>query len=149
MLDKDARVPAVLLCGGSSAAREAALARLAEPAAEGRSIAVLRSGAMFAGQGAGLGPHVIVKRAPDGCACCTAGVLFRIAVLELLRARPARLIADLGPGTSRANSSAAASARARIASSSGSLGRALRVVRSIDLDAAAGEAGWPAELSEG
>ena len=141
MLDEDARVPAVLLCGGSRAARDTAVARLAEPAAEGRSIAVLRSGGMFAGPDAALGPHVVVKRAAEGCACCTGGVLFRVALHELLRKQPARLVVDLGPG--------AHVATLEKQMQSGSLGRALRVVGSVDLDAAPGGAGWPAELSGG
>jgi len=141
MLDDDPRVPALLLCGGGNAARDAAVARLAEPAGEGRSIAVLRSGGMFAGPGGALGPHVVVKRAPDGCACCTAGVLFRVAVRTLLRAHPARLVVDLGPG-------AHAEALEK-QMQGGSLGRELRVVGRIDLDAAADEVGWPADLSGG
>jgi G3E family GTPase len=141
MQDNDPRVPALLLCGGNRAARDAAVARLAEQAGEGRSIAVLRSGGMFAGPGDALGPHVIVKRAPDGCACCTAGVLFRVAVLELLRKQPSRLVVDLGPG---AHVETLAKQM-----QSGSLGRALRMVGSIDLDAAAGDVGWPAAVSGG
>lgn len=133
-----ARVPALLLCGGTNDDRDAAIARLAEPVAEGRSIAVLRGGTgMFASPAAPLGPHVVVKRAPNGCACCTAGVMFRVALFDLLRASPARLIIDLGPGAHVATLEAQMQ--------SGSLARALRVVGRVDLDAApdAHALSWP------
>jgi hypothetical protein len=141
MRQDDGRVPALLLCGGSRAARDVAVARLARPAVEGRSIAVLRSGGIFAGPDAALGPYVIVKRAAEGCACCTGGVLFRVALHELLRKQPSRLVVDLGPG--------AHVETLEKQMRSGSLGRALRVVGSVDLDAAPDGAGWPAELSGG
>ena len=139
MKDDTVRVPAVLLCGGSNDERDAAIARLAEPAEEGRSIAVLRAGTgMFANPAAPLGPHVVVKRAPNGCACCTGSVLFRVTLAHLLREGPARLVVDLGPGTDVATLEAQMQR--------GSLARALRVVGRVDLDAAPNpdSLGWPA-----
>ena len=96
----DARVPTLLLCGGSIDDRNAAILRLAEPVASGHPLAVLRTGpGMFAGPATSFGSHVVVKRTPVGCLCCTAGVVFRVALFGLLHAsRPARLIVDLGPG---------------------------------------------------
>jgi len=138
MKEDTVRVPALLLCGGSNDEREAAIARLAEPAAEGRSIAVLRAGTgMFASRAAPLGPHVVVKRAPNGCACCTGGVMFRVTLFNLLRAGPSRLVVDLGPGDHVATLEAQMQ--------SGSLARALRVVGRVDLDAAPGpdSLSWP------
>ena len=138
MKEHNACVPAFLLCGGANEDRDAAIARLAEPVAEGRSIAVLRGGTgMFASPAAPLGPHVVVKRMANGCACCTAGVMFRVALFELLRASPARLIVDLGPGAHVATLEAQMQ--------SGSLARALRVVGRVDLDAAPGSQSlsWP------
>ena len=139
MKDDIARVPALLLCGGSNDDRDAAIARLAEPVADGRSIAVLRGGSgMFANPPAPLGPHVVVKRMANGCACCTAGVMFRVALFELLRAGPARLVVDLGPGAPVETLEAQLQG--------GSLARALRVVGRVDLDAApaAHSLTWPA-----
>jgi G3E family GTPase len=131
-------VPALLLCGGSVGERDAAIARLVEPAAAGQSIAVLRAGTgMFASQAAPLGPHVVVKRAPLGCVCCTASVMFRVALFELLRSsRPARLVVELEPGTHVATLEAQLQG--------GSLGRALQVVGRVDLDAdGLTKVGWP------
>ena len=139
MKDDTVRVPALLLCGGSNDDRDAAIARLAEPAAEGQSIAVLRTGSgMFASAAAPLGPHVVVKRAPSGCACCTGSVMFRVALFNLLRQGPARLVVDLGPATDVATLEAQMQ--------SGSLARALRVVGRIDLDAGLDSLTWPASL---
>ena len=139
MKEDTVRVPALLLCGGSNDERDAAIARLAEPVAEGRSIAVLRGGTgMFASPAASLGPHVVVKRMANGCACCTAGVMFRVALFQLLRAGPARLVVDLGPGAHVETLEAQMQG--------GSLARALRVVGRVDLDAAAATHSltWPA-----
>jgi predicted RNA methylase len=132
MKDDTARVPAWLLCGGTLEDRDAAIARLTEPVAGGHRVAVLRAGSgMFASAAAPLGPHVVVKRAPIGCLCCTAGVMFRVALFELLRAsRPARLVIDLGAGTHVATLEAQLHGEA--------LARALRVVGRVDLDAASG-----------
>ena len=138
MKDETVRVPALLLCGGSNDDRDAAIARLAEPTAQG-TIAVLRGGTgMFANPAAPLGPHVVVKRMANGCACCTAGVMFRVALFELLRGSPARLVVDLGPGAHLETLEAQLQG--------GSLARALRVVGRVDLDAAAGQnsLSWPA-----
>ena len=137
--DDSARVPALLLCGGSISARDAAIARLAEPVAGGHPIAVLRAGSgMFASPTAPLGPHVVVRRAPIGCLCCTAGVVFRAAVFGLLHAsRPARLIVDLGPGDHVATLEAELHGK--------SLGRVVRLVARLDLDAhELNNANWPA-----
>jgi hypothetical protein len=124
----NARVPALLLCGGSNGDRDAAIARLAEPVANGHPIAVLRTGSgMFSSPAAPLGPHVVVKRAPVGCLCCTAGVVFRAALFGLLHAaRPARLIVDLGPGEHVPT--------LETEMRSESLGRVLHVVARFDLD---------------
>src|SRR5688572_23253961 len=101
MNDDTGRVPALLLCGGTMGDRDTAIARLVEPTAPGQSIAVLRSGAgMFASQAVPLGPHVVVKRAPFGCVCCTGNAMFRVTLFDLLRtSRPARLVVELEPGT--------------------------------------------------
>jgi hypothetical protein len=132
-------VPALLLCGGTMPARDAAIARLAEPLASGHPIAVLRTGSgMFSSPAAPLGPHVVVKRAPIGCLCCTAGVVFRAALFGLLHAtRPARLIVDLGPGEH------VATLEAQLQGDS--LARVLRVVGRVDLDATRGPhaLSWP------
>ena len=133
-------VPTLLLCGGSIDDRDAAIARLAEPLAGGHPIAVLRTGSgMFAGAGAPLGPHVVVKRAPIGCLCCTAGVVFRVALFGLLHAsRPARLVVDLGSGAHVATLAAELQGA--------SLARAVQVVARVDLDANRAPAAlqWPA-----
>ena len=140
MQHDNARVPALLLCGGSPDARDAAIARLAEPVAGGHPVAVLRTGAgLFAGAAAPLGPHVVVKRAPIGCLCCTAGVVFRVALFGLLHAsRPARLIVDLGPGAHVATLEAELQGE--------SLARVVRVIGRLDLDAtrAPHAVAWPA-----
>jgi hypothetical protein len=139
MQDDSARVPALLLCGGSNSDRDAAIARLAGPVPGGHPIAVLRAGSgMFASQTAPLGPHVVVKRAPIGCLCCTAGVVFRAALFGLLHAsRPARLIVDLGPGDHVATLEAEFQGQ--------SLGRVVRLVGRVDLDAhELNKASWPA-----
>ena len=138
MKDDKARVPALLLCGGSLDERDAAIARLAEPLPSGHPVAVLRAGSgMFAGTGMKLGPHVVMKRAPIGCLCCTASVVFRVALFGLLHAsRPARLVVDLGAGPHVATLEAELGGE--------SLGRAVRLVGRIDLDGTRGELGWPA-----
>ena len=139
MQDNKGRVPALLLCGGSNGDRDAAIARLAEPVASGHPIAVLRTGSgMFSSPAAPLGPHVVVKRAPLGCLCCTAGVVFRAALFGLLHAtRPARLIVDLGPGEH------VPTLEGEMRSES--LGRVLHLVGRFDLDAGRPEAAtWPA-----
>jgi len=138
MHEDSARVPALLLCGGSNSDRDAAIARLAEPVAGGHPIAVLRAGSgMFASPTAPLGPHVVVKRAPIGCLCCTAGIVFRAALFGLLHAsRPARLIVDLGPGEHVATLEAELQGQ--------SLGRVVRLVGRVDLDAhELNKASWP------
>jgi hypothetical protein len=138
MKEHHACVPALLLCGGTIGDRDAAIARLAEPVASGHPIAVLRTGSgMFSSPAAPLGPHVVVKRAPIGCLCCTAGVVFRAALFGLLHAtRPARLIVDLGPG----EHVAALEAEMR----GQSLGRVLRLIARVDLDSGApGALTWP------
>jgi hypothetical protein len=128
MQDDDSRVPALLLCGGTIDDRDAAIAQLAEPVAGGHPVAVLRTGTgMFASTAAPLGPHVAVRRTPIGCLCCTAGVVFRVALFGLLHAsRPARLVIDLGPGAHVAMLEAELKGE--------SVARAVRVVRRVDLD---------------
>jgi hypothetical protein len=130
------RVPTLLLCGGALEERDAAIARLAHAEADARPIAVLRAGrGLFASQGAPFGRHVVVKWAPIGCLCCTAGVVFRAALLGLLHAsRPARLVVDLGPG----EHVPALEAELR----GESLGRSVRVVGRVDLGAP-GPLAWP------
>ena len=143
MKDDPAQVPALLLCGGSIDDRDAAIARLVEPVAGGRPIAVLRAGiGALAGPATEFGAHVVMKRAPLGCVCCTAGVLFRVALFELLRAsRPARLVIDLGPGTH------VATLEAQLQGDS--LARVLRVIGRVDLDATreAHAVRWPTGLA--
>jgi len=119
-------------------ARDAEIARLAEPVAGGHPDAPLRIGSgMFAATNTALGPHVVVKRAPIGCICCTTGVVFRASLLGLLHAcRPARLIVDLGSGDH------VAVAEAQLKGES--LGRFVRMVGRVDLDASRAEpAAWP------
>jgi hypothetical protein len=139
MKEHNACVPAFVLCGGAMGDRDAAIARLVEADARGQSIAVLRTGAgMFASPAKSLGPHVVMKWAPIGCLCCTAGVIFRVALFDLLRAsHPARLVVDLGPGAHVATLDPQMHG--------GSLARALRVVGRVDLDAAPGPDSlrWP------
>jgi G3E family GTPase len=139
MKEHNACVPAFVLCGGTMGDRDAAIARLAEPVAQGQSIAVLRAGiGMFAGPALPLGPHVVVKRAPIGCVCCTAGVLFRVALFELLRAsRPARLVVDLGAGAHVETLDAQMQGE--------SLARVVRVIGRVDLDSTRGphSVSWP------
>ena len=139
MQDDKARVPALLLSGGNLADRDATIARLAEPVASGHPVAVLRAGAgMFANPASALGPHVVVRRAPIGCLCCTAGVVFRAALFGLLHAtRPARLIVDLGPGEHVPTLAAEMQGE--------SLARVVRLVARIDLDAREAQpTAWPA-----
>ena len=95
---------------------------------------------MFAGPDKALGPHVVVKRAPIGCVCCTAGVVFRVAVFGLLHAsRPARLVVDLGPGEHVPVLEAELGGE--------SLKRVVQVVGRFDLDATHTlEAAWPVLL---
>jgi len=138
MNDDLGRVPAFLLCGGTGDDRDAAIARLVAPVEGGHPVAVLRAGTgMFSGAGAALGPHVVVRRAPIGCLCCTAGVVFRVALFGLLHAsRPARLVVDLGPGEHVTTLEAELKGE--------SLARVLCVVARVDLDAArVPEAAWP------
>lgn len=129
MPDDPARVPTFVLAGGSLEDRDAAIARLSEPIAGGHPVAVLRTGSgMFAGPARSFGPHVVVKRSAIGCLCCTAGTVFRVALFGLLHAsRPARLVVDLGAGAHVATLEAELQGA--------SLGRAVRVVERIDLDA--------------
>ena len=139
MQDDSALVPTLLLCGGSISDRDAAVARFAEPVSGGHPVAVLRAGSgMFSTPTAPLGPHVVVRRAPIGCLCCTAGVVFRAALLGLLHAsRPARLIVDLGPGDHVATLEAELQGK--------SLGRVVRLIARVDLDARELNKGsWPA-----
>jgi hypothetical protein len=139
MKEDNACVPVLLLCGGTLGDRDAAIARLVKPLAAGQSIAVLRAGSgMFASPAAPFGPHVVMKWAPIGCVCCTAGVIFRVAMLQLLRAsHPARLVVDLGPGAHVATLEAELQGQ--------SLARLLQVVERVDLDAQGSHAvSWPA-----
>jgi len=139
MKETNASVPALLLCGGTLGDRNAAITRLVEPAAPGASIAILRTGAgMFANPSIPFGPHVAIEWAPIGCVCCTAAVIFRVALLRLLRAsRPARLVIDLGSGIH------VATLEAELRSES--LARVLRVLGRVDLEAAGSPhaVSWP------
>ena len=138
MKDDSARVPALLLCGGTNGERDAAISRLADPVAGGHPVAVLRTGAgMFSSPAAPLGTHVVVKRTGIGCLCCTAGVVFRAALFGLLHAsRPARLIVDLGPGEHVPALEKELHGE--------SLGRVVRVIGRFDLDAGERDAAtWP------
>ena len=137
--DEKARVPALLLCGGSPAKRDVTIARLAEPVASGHPVAVLRAGSgMFTNSSGPFGPHVVVRRAPIGCLCCTAGPVFRAALFGLLHAtRPARLIVDLGPGEHVPTLAAEMQSE--------SIGRVVRLVARVDLDALEEQpTAWPA-----
>jgi hypothetical protein len=139
MKEHNACVPAFVLCGGTMGDRDAAIARLVEPDARGPSIAVLRAGAgMFASPAKSLGPHVVMKWAPIGCLCCTAGVIFRVAMFDLLRAsRPARLVVDLGAGAHVETLDAQIRGE--------SLARVVRVIGRVDLDTIGSPqaVGWP------
>ena len=132
-----ARVATLLLCGSTVTARDTEIARLAEPVAGGHPVAVLRIGGIFGGTNAQFGGHVVVKRAPIGCLCCTAGVVFRASLLGLLHAcRPARLIVDLGSGDHVATLEAQLQGE--------SLSRVVHMVGRVDLDAAGVEqVVWP------
>lgn len=123
-----APVPAVVLRGGSIQERDAAITRLAELEATGRPIAVLRLGSgVFGGQSLPPPPHIVIQQAMIGCPCCTSTVLFRIALVKLLRTnRPARLIIDLGAGDHVAV--------LEMQLKGESLCRVARVVDSVDLD---------------
>ena len=137
--DDRARVPALLLCGGSLAKRDAAIARFAEPVEGGHPVAVLRAGSgMFANPPGAFGTHVVVRRAPIGCLCCTAAIVFRAALFQLLHAtRPARLIVDLGPGEHVPTLAAEMQSE--------SLARVVRLVARVDLDAREAQPTvWPA-----
>jgi hypothetical protein len=127
MQDTRACVPTFVLSGGTLEARDAAIARLAQPIEGGHPVAVLRTGSgMFAGPSASFGPHVVVKRSALGCLCCTAGTVFRVALFGLLHAsRPARLVVDLGPGAHVATLDAELRGE--------SLARVVRVVERIEL----------------
>jgi hypothetical protein len=127
--EDNSRVPALLLSGGGRDVRDAAIARLAEPVAGGQPVAVLRTGSgMFSSPVTPLGAHVVVKRTPVGCLCCTATVVFRTALFGLLHAsRPARLVVDLGPGEHVATLEAEFQGA--------SLARVVRLVGRVDLDA--------------
>lgn len=144
MNSDDARVPTLLLCAGSHGDRDMAVARLVEPAARGHTIAVLRVGAgMFSSAGTPVGPHIVVRPAPIGCPCCTAGVMFRAALFGLLHsARPARLVVDLGLGDYVAKLEAELQGE--------SLPRVLRLVGRIDLNALhkIRAITWPVEQSQ-
>lgn len=84
---------------------------------------------MFGAPSAPLGSNVVVKWAPIGCLCCTAGVVFRVALFGLLHAtRPGRLVVDLGPGAHVATLESELRGE--------SLGRVVRLVGRVDLDAA-------------
>jgi hypothetical protein len=139
MTDDKASVPTLLLCGGTIDDRNAAIARLAEPVEGGHPVAVLRAGGgMFGGAAASFRPHVVVKWAPIGCLCCTAGVVFRVALFGLLHAsRPARLVVDLGPGDHVATLEAQFQGE--------SLGRVVRLIGRVDLGATGGSdaVSWP------
>ena len=142
MNNDDLRVPTLLLCAGGQDERDTAVARLVEPAAAGRPIAVLRAGAgPLSSPDAPMGPHVVVRRAPIGCLCCTARVGFRVALFGLLHStRPARLVVDLGPGDHVATLEAELRGE--------SLARVLRLVGRVDLNAFLGlrALAWPVDL---
>jgi hypothetical protein len=129
MQDENALVPAFLICGGTIDDRDAAIARLAEPVATGHPVAVLRAGTgIFASPSPPLGRHVVVKRTPIGCVCCTAGLVFRVALFGLLHAsRPARLVIDLGSGAHISTLERELQGE--------SLARVVRLVARVDLDA--------------
>ena len=93
---------------------------------------------MFASPAKSLGPHVVMKWAPIGCLCCTAGVIFRLSLFDLLRAsKPARLVVDLGLGAHVPTLDAQVQG--------GSLARVVRVIGRVDLDAIGSPQaiGWP------
>lgn len=92
---------------------------------------------MFASSAKSLGQHVVMKWAPIGCLCCTAGVIFRVALFDLLRAsKPARLVVDLGLGAHVPTLEAQLQGE--------SLARLVRVVGRVDLDAGGPHAlSWP------
>ena len=100
MDDDDARVPTLLLCYGRLDARDTAISRLVETAAEGHRIAVLRAGApTLPNTATEMEPHIVIRSTPVGCVCCTAGSMFRAALFGLLRSScPKRLVVDLGSG---------------------------------------------------
>ncbi len=131
----------MVVCGGRDS-REAVIMRLVEPAAEGRPIAVLRVVAgIFSLSDSSPAPHVVMRRVPIGCLCCTASVMFRAAVLGLLRdSHPARLVVDLGMGEH------VAVLEAQLQRDS--LARVLRLVGRVDVDAVGDTPAlaWPADL---
>lgn len=138
MEQDNACAPALLLCGGTMGDRDAAIARLVEPAAQGQPIAVLwsRTG-LLAGPDMHLRSHVVMRWVPIGCVCCTTAVMFRAALFQMLRgSRPARLVVDLGPGAHVATLEAQSQGE--------SFARILRVVGRVDLDTGNAHAvSWP------
>jgi len=93
---------------------------------------------MFASPAKSSSSHVVTKWAPIGCLCCTAGVIFRVAMFDLLRAsRPARLVVDLGAGAHVETLDAQIRGE--------SLARVVRVIGRVDLDAIGSPhaVGWP------
>lgn len=144
MDDNDARVPTLLLCCGRLDDRDAAISRLAETATEGHRMAVLRAGVPALPNAAtAMGPHIVIRSAPVGCVCCTAGVMFRAALFGLLRSsRPKRLVVDLGSGDYAASLEAELRREA--------LCRVLRLVGRIDLTALLDirNLDWPVNLTK-
>jgi hypothetical protein len=85
-----------LVTGGSSSAREAAIAQALAP---GVASAVILEGlsdgnAMLADHG--CAPHVV--RIAPGCLCCTGNMILRVTLNRILRHPPARLFISLANG---------------------------------------------------
>ncbi|MFN0300128.1 MAG: GTP-binding protein [Burkholderiales bacterium] len=126
-----ANVPTHVVSGGSVEDRTAVIEGLIAGHSTDELIAVMRAGIGTLAAGERIaGQRVIVQQAPIGCACCTARVTFRIALVRLLRElRPARLIVEFGPGAH------VDALRRQLTEQS--FAEVLHVIDSVDLDDAA------------
>lgn len=126
-----ANVPTHVVFGGGVGERSAAIEGLITAHPKGELVGVLRAGIGTLEAGERIAGHrVVMEQAPIGCACCTARVTFRIALVRFLRDhRPARLIVEFGPGTH------VDALRQQLADQS--FAEVLDLIGSIDLDDAA------------
>ncbi len=94
-------VPTHVVFGAGVGERTAAIEDLIAAHPKGELVGVLRAGIGTLAPGERIAGHrIVTEQAPIGCACCTARITFRIALVRFLRDhRPARLIVEFGPGT--------------------------------------------------
>lgn len=126
-----ANVPTHVVFGAGVDERTAAIDDLIALHSADALIAVLRAGIGPLAAGEQLaGRPIVMQQAPIGCACCTARITFRIALVRFLREhRPTRLIVEFGPGTH------VEALRRQLADPS--FAEVLQLIDSIDLDDAA------------